>query len=71
MANKNLLTYGAKFTQVKQSYYAPVAVIPPNTSNPLTSTYCFLAKVDNWADENNPPQPTQDQKSLKYLMKNI
>lgn len=71
MANKNLLTYGAKLATTEQAYYAPVSVVPPFIDVPLASIYCFLATVDNWTDEQNPPQPTQDQKSLKQLFKNI
>jgi hypothetical protein len=70
MANKNILTYGAKVSQIKQDYYSPAAVVLPSTTN-LTTTYCFLAKVDPWADENDPPLPTQDQLSLKRIFKNI
>jgi hypothetical protein len=70
MANKSLITYGAKVGQVEQTYYAPVAVVPPaNTS--ISQTYCFLAKAEPWPDENNPPIPTQDTKSLKLIFKNI
>lgn len=70
MANKNILTYGAKVSQIKQDYYSPSAVVLPSTV-PLTSIYCFLAKVDPWPDENDPPLPTQDQLSLKKVFKNI
>jgi hypothetical protein len=70
MANKNILTYGAKVSQIKQDYYSPAAVVLPSTV-PLATTYCFLAKVDPWADENNPPLPAQDQLSLKRTFKNI
>lgn len=70
MANKSLITYGAKIGQVEQTYYAPVAVVPPaNTS--ISQSYCFLAKAEPWPDENNPPIPTQDTKSLKLIFKNI
>jgi len=70
MANKNILTYGAKVSQIKQDYYSPAAVVLPSTTN-LTTTYCFLAKVDPWPDENDPPEPAQDQLSLKKVFKNI
>jgi hypothetical protein len=70
MANKNLLTYGAKVSQIKQDYYSPAAVVLPSTL-PLATTYCFLAKVDPWTDENNPPTPTQDQLNIKKVFKNI
>jgi hypothetical protein len=70
MANKNLLTYGAKVSQIKQDYYSPAAVVLPSTL-PLATTYCFLAKVDPWPDENNPTTPTQDQLNIKKVFKNI
>lgn len=70
MANKSLITNGAKIGQVEQTYYAPVAVVPPaNTS--ISQTYCFLAKAEPWPDDGNPPAPTQDVKSLKQIAKNI
>lgn len=71
MAYKDLLLYGAKVASVEQVYYSPVAVVPPAITTPLAATYCFLAKVDPWLDENNPPAPTQDQKYIKSVYKNI
>jgi hypothetical protein len=71
MANKNILTNAAKQFNVQEVYYSPVAVIPPQIDIPLASIYCFLAKVDAWPDENNPTTPTQDQKSLKRIFKNM
>lgn len=71
MANKILLTHGAKVSQVEQMYYTPVAVVPPLVTVPIGTIYCFLAKVDPWGDEQDPPTPTQDQLSLKRVFKNI
>ena len=71
MANKNLLTYGAKVSNVELVAYTPVAVRAPNFNTPSATLYSFLAKVVPWDDENNPPQPTQDQKSIKSIFKNI
>lgn len=67
--SKSLLTNGAKVINVEQTYYSPTVVIPPSYEN-LSSLYCVLSKVDNWDDDNNPPDPTQDQKSLKSFLKN-
>jgi hypothetical protein len=64
MANKNILTNGAKLTSVGQVYYSPASVIS-TTGSILNSFYAFLAKVEPWNDENNPPVPTEDQLSLK------
>jgi hypothetical protein len=63
MANKQLLTYGAKAKQVEQAYFAPTAGV--------ISTYMFLANVDPWDDDDNPPAPTQDQASIKNTFKKI
>lgn len=71
MANKNLLTYGSKVYSVKQDYYAPVVVLPTSTGINLNSLYFFLAKVDPWADENNPPEPEQSQRYIKQTFKNM
>ena len=71
MATKNLLTNAAAVSSVEQVYFSPVSVIPPYYDAPLSSIYCFLAKVDPWDDENDPPQPTQDQRYLKRTFKNM
>ena len=71
MANKNLLTYGATVSSVEQVYYSPVVVVPPLIDVPLGTTYAFLAKVDNWTNDNDPPHPTQDQRSIKKVFKNM
>ena len=71
MATKNILTNAAAVSSVEQVYFSPVAVIPPYYDVPLSSIYCFLAKVDPWDDENDPPQPTQDQRYLKRTFKNM
>ena len=68
MANQTLLTNGSRFTSVKQMYYSPIAKVQNVL---LTEMYCFLAHVSPWDDVNNPPIPTQDQLSLKTLMKSI
>jgi hypothetical protein len=70
MANKDLLTYNAKVTQVEQDYFAPVASVT-GTNTPVSTLYCFMSRVLPWSDDLNPPQPTQDQKSLKQVYKNI
>jgi hypothetical protein len=71
MATKNILTYNAKVSSLEEVYFAPVSVIPPYYSVPLSSLYCFLSKVDPWTDDNNPPTPTQDQKYIKQVFKNM
>ena len=71
MAYNNLLTYAAAVSSVEQVYYAPVAVVPPYYNIPLSSLYCFLASVEPWANNSAPPMPTQDQKSIKKIFKNI
>jgi hypothetical protein len=71
MANKNILTSAAKVTQIRQAYYSPVAVILPKLNSPLASIYCFLAKVDAWPNENDPVAPTETQRDIKKIFKNI
>ena len=71
MATKNILTYNAKVSSLEGVYFAPVSVIPPYYSVPLSSLYCFLSKVDPWTDDNDPPAPTQDQKYIKQVFKNM
>jgi hypothetical protein len=70
MANKNLLTYNAKVSQVEQTYFAPVASLF-GTTIPISTLYCFLSRVVPWPDEDNPPVPTQDQQSIKTIFRNM
>lgn len=70
MADKNIITYGAKLTGVREQYYSPVAEII-STNQFVETFYCFLAKVDPWPNENVPPAPTEDQANLKKIYKNI
>ena len=71
MANKNLITYNSKVSQVEQIYYAPVAILPPPLSVSIGASYCFLSHIDPWPDDNNPPQPTQDQQAIKNIFKSM
>jgi len=71
MANKNILTNGSKVSQIELMYYAPVAVVPPNLTEPINVFYCFLAKPTPWDNEVNPPVPTTDLKSLKQVYRNM
>lgn len=71
MANKSLLTYNAQVSAVEQAYYFPSAVLPYATDINLGTLYCFLASTLPWEDDNNPPAPTQDQKYIKQVFKNI
>jgi len=71
MSNKNTITYGAKVSQIEQVYYGPVSVIPPSTTIPVTTTYCFLSKAEPWEDDLNPPVPNSDQKAIKQIFKNM
>ena len=68
MANQNILTYGLKVTQIKQDYYAPSVLL---NGNIVESIYCFLSRVDPWPDDNNPPIPTEDQRYIKNVYKNM
>ena len=68
MTNQTLLTNGLKYSAVQQAYYSPVAQVQ---GSKLTSMYCFLSRVDPWDDDNSPPIPTQDPKSLKLIMKSM
>jgi hypothetical protein len=70
MSNKNLVTYGAKVSQVEQAYYAPISVIE-NSTQLVGTLYCFLSQVDPWPDENNPTAPTQDQAYIKNVFNNM
>ena len=70
MANKNLLTYNSKVSQVEQMYFAPVSALV-GTETPISTVYCFLSRVLPWSNEIDPVQPTQDQKAIKSVFKSI
>jgi hypothetical protein len=69
-ANTGILTYNNGYYQTSSVYYSPTATIT-STGRPVGSFYCFLSRVQSWATETLPPQPTQDQKYLKQTFKNM
>ena len=69
MANKNILTYGAKTALVEEAFYSPVAQL--SNGQPISTLYCVLCRVDPWFDENNPDQPLQNQQYIKKVFNNI
>ena len=69
-ANNGILTYNDGFYQTATVYYSPTAILPV-TGEALASIYCFLSRVDPWGNELSPPNPTQDQKYIKEVFKNI
>ena len=71
MANKNILTTGAKVSAVELTYIAPASVAAPYFSVPVATTYCFLSKATPWPDDNDPPIPTADVKYTKQVQKNM
>jgi hypothetical protein len=69
-ANTGILTYNDGIFEISKVYYSPTAIIPL-TDQPLSSLYCFLSRVKSWTNESQPPNPTQDQKYIKEVYKNI
>jgi hypothetical protein len=70
MANKSLLTSLAKTFSTIQDVFAPVSTIS-STGQLLGTPYLFLSKVTPWDDPNNPPDISDDQKTLKTALKNM
>jgi len=66
-SNSAQLLYGSRVYEVLQYYYAPVT----GGSTFRDNLYGFIGNVIPWDDEQNPPTPTQDQKSIKTYFKNI
>lgn len=58
------LLSGSKIYEVLQYYYSPTDGNPSNL-------YAFIGRVTPWPDEANPPVPTQDQRSIKDIFKDI
>jgi hypothetical protein len=54
----------SKVYEVLQYYYSPSQVHE-------TTLYAFIGRVTPWPDESNPPIPTQDQRSIKDIFKDI
>lgn len=71
MANKSILTNYSRFFETKQTFFSPVAVLPGPDETPICTTYCFLSRVLPWEYDTNPPEPLEDQRSLKNIYKNI
>lgn len=71
MAYQSLLTDYYRVSQSQQDYYAPVATLPDSNNEGISTLYCFLAKSDDWPDDNNPPTPGQSQQQLKSIYPNI
>lgn len=69
-ANNGILTYNDGYFQTSSVYYSPTAIIPVTGEN-LASIYCFLSRVLPWTNEFEPPVPTEDQKYIKSVYKNI
>jgi hypothetical protein len=67
---QNLLTNTSKISQIGLLYYAPVAIILPDTTTPIHSYYCFLSKPTPWPAETT-QIPLGDVKSIKQIQKNI
>lgn len=70
MANQNLLTYNSKVSLIEQSYYSPVSAIMGSTEV-INTTYCFISRIVPWTDENTPEVPSQSQKYIKNVFKNM
>lgn len=45
--------------------------MPPYLTEPINVFYCFLAKPLTWDDNENPPVPATDLKSIKQVYKNM
>jgi hypothetical protein len=54
----------SKVYEVLQYYYSPSQVRD-------TTLYAFIGRVTPWPNETNPPVPTQDQRSIKDIFKDI
>jgi len=70
MANQNLLTYNSKVSLIEQSYYSPVSVIVGSTEV-INTTYCFISRIIPWTTENTSEIPSQSQKYIKNVFKNM
>lgn len=76
-ANTGVVTHGGATHEVQQ-YYDSVIVELPGTNVTKTTKYCFLSRVDPWDDpnteaneENSPPTPQLNQKSINDVFKNM
>lgn len=67
----NILTYAGKAALVEQAYFSPSAVVNSGSVFSFARTFAFLSRVDPWPNNNVPPTPTQDQKYIKGVFKNI
>jgi hypothetical protein len=70
MPNQSLLTNIAKTSSATQVYFSPIAIRSTDRKS-ISETYAFLAKVEPWVDNENPSVPSQDQRSIKQILKNM
>ena len=68
--NRSLLTSYARSYTVENMYFSPASIVSGYHNLPDT-IYCFLASIDPWTDNENPPVPTQDERYLKSVLKKI
>ena len=68
-SNSAQLLYGSRVFEVLQYYYSPT--IGREGTTLAGNIYCFIGRTDPWEDDVNPPEPSQDQRSLKQYFKNI
>jgi hypothetical protein len=69
-ANVGLLTYNSGVFHTTSTYYSS-SLILPSTGEFVNSMYCFLSRVEPWAFEVIPPTPSQTQKYIKELYRNM
>lgn len=70
MANTTIITQNSRASMVKQFYYTPTAIIP-GSETPISKLFLFMASVDEWDNENDPPVPEEDYYAIKQLFKNL
>jgi hypothetical protein len=67
---KGLIPYSGFSEEILKYFYSPNLIFK-NSGDEFLNLYCFIAKVDPWPDELNPPSPSNSDYYLKNVVKNL
>lgn len=65
-----LVPHSGYSEELLKYYYSPNLVLK-NSGDEFLNLYCFIAKIDPWDDENNPPVPVNSDYYLKSITRNL
>lgn len=67
---KGLIPYSGFSEEILKYFYSPNLLFK-NSGDEFLNLYCFIAKIEQWTDEQNPPYPQDSDLYLKNIFKNL